>query len=104
MRRTSRHVGWKVALDVDVASLQRNATIVISLPYKILPSLIMIRLNKVVVPVSNPQVPVFVTSSGRGKTTNVHSLLVGKLEGKRPEGRPRRKCVNNIEMDLGKKG
>jgi hypothetical protein len=26
--------------------------------------------------------------------------LVGKLEGKRPLGRSRRKCENNIKMDL----
>jgi hypothetical protein len=25
---------------------------------------------------------------------------VGKPEGKRPLGRPRRRCVNNIKMDL----
>jgi hypothetical protein len=25
---------------------------------------------------------------------------VGKLEGKRPLGRPRRRCVDNIRMDL----
>jgi hypothetical protein len=27
-------------------------------------------------------------------------LLVGKPEGKRPLGRPRRRWVNNIKMDL----
>jgi hypothetical protein len=27
-------------------------------------------------------------------------ILVGKPEGKRPLGRPRRKWVNNIKMDL----
>jgi hypothetical protein len=31
---------------------------------------------------------------------NVYSLLVGKPEGKKPLGRPRRKCVNNIVLDL----
>jgi hypothetical protein len=25
---------------------------------------------------------------------------VGKLEGKRPLGRPRRRCVDNVKMDL----
>jgi hypothetical protein len=29
---------------------------------------------------------------------------VGKLEGKRPLGRPRRKWVNNIKMDLREVG
>jgi hypothetical protein len=32
---------------------------------------------------------------------NVYRILVGKLEGKRPLGRPRRKWVDNIKMDLG---
>jgi hypothetical protein len=31
-------------------------------------------------------------------------LLVGKPEGKRPLGRPRRKWVDNIKMDLGEVG
>jgi hypothetical protein len=30
----------------------------------------------------------------------VHRVLVGKPEGKRPLGRPRRRWVNNIKMDL----
>jgi transcription termination factor 2 len=30
--------------------------------------------------------------------------LLGKLEGKRPLGRPRRRCVDNIWMDLGEVG
>jgi hypothetical protein len=35
---------------------------------------------------------------------NAYRLLVGKPEGKRPLGRPRRRWVNNIKMDLGKTG
>jgi hypothetical protein len=31
---------------------------------------------------------------------NVYRLLVGKPEGKRPLGRPRRRCMDNIKMDL----
>jgi hypothetical protein len=31
---------------------------------------------------------------------NAYRLLVGKPEGKRPLGRPRRRCVDNIRMDL----
>jgi hypothetical protein len=31
---------------------------------------------------------------------NVYMLLVGKPEGKRPLGRPRRKWIDNIKMDL----
>jgi hypothetical protein len=31
---------------------------------------------------------------------NAYRLLVGKPEGKRPLGRPRRRCVDNIKMDL----
>jgi hypothetical protein len=30
----------------------------------------------------------------------VYRLLVGKPEGKRPLGRPRRSCIDNIKMDL----
>ena len=33
---------------------------------------------------------------GRG----VHKILVGKPEGKRPLGRPRRRWEDNIKMDL----
>ena len=29
-----------------------------------------------------------------------YKILVGKLEGKRPLGRPRRRWENNIKMDL----
>jgi hypothetical protein len=35
-----------------------------------------------------------------GETRNAYRILVGKPEGKRPLGRPRRRCVNNIKMDL----
>jgi hypothetical protein len=31
---------------------------------------------------------------------NAYRLLVGKPEGKRPQGRPRRRWVDNIKMDL----
>jgi hypothetical protein len=30
----------------------------------------------------------------------VHRVLVGKPEGKRPLGRPRHRCGENIKMDL----
>jgi hypothetical protein len=35
-----------------------------------------------------------------GEKRNVYRLLVGKLEGKRRLGRPRRRCTDNIKMDL----
>jgi hypothetical protein len=35
---------------------------------------------------------------------NAYRLLVGKPEGKRPLGRPRRRWVYNINMDLGEVG
>jgi hypothetical protein len=35
---------------------------------------------------------------------NSYRLLVGKPEGKRPLGRPRRRWVDNIRMDLGEVG
>jgi hypothetical protein len=35
-----------------------------------------------------------------GEKRNVYRLLVGKPEGKRPLGRPRRRWTYNIKMDL----
>jgi hypothetical protein len=35
-----------------------------------------------------------------GEKRNAYRLLVGKPEEKRPLGRPRRRWVDNIEMDL----
>jgi hypothetical protein len=35
---------------------------------------------------------------------SAYRLLVGKPEGKRPLGRPRRRRVDNIRMDLGEVG
>jgi hypothetical protein len=35
---------------------------------------------------------------------NAYRLLVGKPEGMRPLGRPRRRWVDNIGMDLGEVG
>jgi hypothetical protein len=35
-----------------------------------------------------------------GRARNAYRILVGKLEGKRPLGRPRRRWVNNIKIDL----
>jgi hypothetical protein len=32
---------------------------------------------------------------------NAYGILVKKPEGKRPLGRPRRRCLDNINMDLG---
>jgi hypothetical protein len=34
-----------------------------------------------------------------GEKRNAYRLLVGKLEGKKPLGRPRYKSVNNIKID-----
>jgi hypothetical protein len=39
-----------------------------------------------------------------GEKRNAYRLLVGKPEGKRPLGRPRRRWVDNISMDLGEVG
>jgi hypothetical protein len=39
-----------------------------------------------------------------GEKRNAYWLLVGKPEGKRPLGRPRRRWVDNIEIDLLKIG
>jgi hypothetical protein len=35
-----------------------------------------------------------------GEKRNAYRLLVGKPEGRRPLGRPRRRWVDNIRMDL----
>jgi hypothetical protein len=35
-----------------------------------------------------------------GEKRNVYGLLVGKPEGKRQLGRPRRRWIDNIKMDL----
>jgi hypothetical protein len=35
-----------------------------------------------------------------GEKRNAYRILVGKPEGKRPLGRPRRRWVDNIEMYL----
>jgi hypothetical protein len=35
-----------------------------------------------------------------GETRNAYRTLVGKPEGKTPLGRPRRRLVDNIKMDL----
>jgi hypothetical protein len=39
-----------------------------------------------------------------GEERGVYRVLVGKPEGKRPLGRPRRRWENNIKMDLREKG
>jgi hypothetical protein len=39
-----------------------------------------------------------------GEKMNAYRLLVGKPEGKRPLGRPRRRWVDNIRMELGEVG
>jgi hypothetical protein len=35
-----------------------------------------------------------------GEKMNAYRILVGKPEGKKPLGRPRRRWVDNIKMDL----
>jgi hypothetical protein len=40
----------------------------------------------------------YVTSIGEGR--GVYRVLVGRPEGKRPMGRPRRRWEYNIKMDL----
>jgi len=39
-----------------------------------------------------------------GLGEGVYRVMVGKPEGKRPLGRPRRRCVNKIRMDLQEVG
>jgi hypothetical protein len=35
-----------------------------------------------------------------GEKRNMYGILVGKAEGKRPLGRPKRRWIDNIKMDL----
>jgi len=39
-----------------------------------------------------------------GEETEVYRVLVGKPEGRRPQGRPRRRWVDNIRIDLQEMG
>jgi hypothetical protein len=39
-----------------------------------------------------------------GEKRNAYRILLGKPEGKRPLGRPRGRCVDNIKMDLRERG
>jgi hypothetical protein len=39
-----------------------------------------------------------------GKTRNAYEILVGKPEGKRPLGKPRRRWEDNTRMDLKESG
>jgi hypothetical protein len=39
-----------------------------------------------------------------GEGRGVYRILVGKPEGKRPLGRPRLRCEDNIKLDLREKG
>ena len=39
-----------------------------------------------------------------GEKRRVYRVLLGKVEGKRPLGRPRRRWVDNIRMDLQEVG
>jgi hypothetical protein len=39
-----------------------------------------------------------------GEKRNAYRILVGKPEGKRPLGKPRRRWMDNIEVDLRERG
>jgi hypothetical protein len=39
-----------------------------------------------------------------GEKMNAYRILVGKPEGKRPLGKPRRRCLDIIKMDLRETG
>jgi hypothetical protein len=44
------------------------------------------------------------TCNTNGEKRNAYRILVGKPEGKRLLGKPRRRWVDNIKMDLGEIG
>jgi hypothetical protein len=39
-----------------------------------------------------------------GETRNAYRILLGKPEGKRPLGRPRRRWVDNIKINVRERG
>jgi hypothetical protein len=39
-----------------------------------------------------------------GESRSVYGVLVGKPEGKRPLGKPRRRWVDNIKVDVQEEG
>jgi hypothetical protein len=43
-------------------------------------------------------------NEGGGEEENAYRLLAGNPDGKKPLGKPRRKWVDNIRMDLGEVG
>jgi hypothetical protein len=44
------------------------------------------------------------TCSTHGEGRGVYRVLVGRFQGKRPLGNPRRRWEDNIKMDLGEIG
>jgi hypothetical protein len=44
------------------------------------------------------------STNGEKRNTYTSRILVGKPEGNRPLGRPRRRWVDNIRIDLGEVG
>jgi hypothetical protein len=44
------------------------------------------------------------TCGTHGEGIAIYTVLVGRPEGKRPLGRPRRRWENNIKLDVGETG
>ena len=55
-------------------------------------------------PKENDIEPVVVNVARMGEERGAYRVLVGKPEGKRPLGSPRRRWVDNIRMDLQEVG
>jgi hypothetical protein len=83
--------------------------VTVKLPWSFATSVTMYYLmwhNSPTPPLWKPQILQIIATfiSGTCRCVGVHRVLVGKPEGKRPLGRPRRRWEDNIKMDLQEVG
>jgi hypothetical protein len=68
------------------------------------PSIIRISINHIIRIIKSRRMRWAGYVARMGEKRNAYRLLVRKPDGKRPVGRPRRRWVDNIRMDLGEVG